>query len=118
MSVTTAMSSDMRYVLNLVQAGVDGVISARKLPTVTVNPVWGPMALGAVVGASAACLVRRRKSGYDVAVGGVVGSVVGMGCALAWASRGVMAVLARGAIGRINTVRDAHWLAANPIDYA
>jgi hypothetical protein len=37
---------------------------------------------------------------------------------LAWASRGYTGSAARGAIKKINVVRDARWLEKNPINYA
>src|SRR5512144_293946 len=108
MNVQDTLTSDVRYVINLVQAGMDGVISARKAngdPPVLGRAVWAPAAIGAVVGASTASLSRRRKSGHGVAAGGLVGSVLGLGCGVAWASRGFTASLTRGAIRKINTVR-------------
>jgi len=121
MNVPHTLTSDVRYGISLVQAGMDGVISARKatdIPPVLSSPVWALTAIGAVVGASTASLSRNRKSGYGVAVGGLVGSVLGLGCGLAWASRAFTGALARGATRKINTVRDARWLEMNPIDYA
>jgi len=121
MKVPWTLTSDVRYVIDLVQAGLDGIDSARKragLPLVSMSPVWAPTAIGAAVGASAASLNRNRKARYSVAMGGLVGCVVGLSCGVAWASRGFTGALARGAIRNINTVRDERWLAENPIDYA
>jgi hypothetical protein len=121
MKVPQTVISDVRYVINLVQAGVDGVVSARKasdLPPVLMNPALAPTAIGAVVGASTASLTRNRRSGYGLAVGALVGSVLGLGCGVAWASRGFAGALALSAARKMNTVRDAHWLETHPIDYA
>ena len=121
MKVPQARTSDVHYVVNLFQAGMDGVVSARKgadMRPVWTRPAWAPAAIGAVVGATTASLTKNRRSGYGVAVGGLVGSVVGLGCGVAWASRGFTGALARGAIRKMNTVRDARWLEKNPIDYA
>jgi hypothetical protein len=48
----------------------------------------------------------------------VLGTLVGCGAAMAWTSRSAIVPALRLAGKRVNTVRDAHWLAANPIDYA
>ncbi len=45
MKASRTLTSDVRYVIDLVQAGLDGIDSARKgagLPLVSMNPVWAP----------------------------------------------------------------------------
>ena len=121
MTVPHTLSSDARYVADLVQAGMDGIITVRK--TTGIRPalkgsVWAPAIIGAVVGASTASMRGNRKSGRGVALAGLVGSLLGLGCGVAWASRDYTGALARGAMRKINTVRDARWLEENPIDYA
>jgi hypothetical protein len=51
-------------------------------------------------------------------MGGLVGSALGFGGGVAWASRGFTGTAARHAIRGVNNVRDARWLERNPIDYA
>jgi hypothetical protein len=107
--------------MDLVQAGLAGIDTARKgtaLPPVSIAPVWAPTAIGMAVGLSAVSLNRRRRSRYSMALGGLVGCAVGLGCGMAWASRGFTGALARGAVRKINIVRDERWLAENPINYA
>jgi hypothetical protein len=119
--VPWTLTSDARYVVNLIQAGMDGVVSARKTTDTSplfISPVWVPAAIGAAVGVWTASRSRNRRSGYAVAMSGLVGSALGLGCGMAWASRNFTGSLARGAMREINTVRDARWLAENPIDYA
>jgi len=119
-------TSVLRYAVNLVQAGMDGAASAREAAgraPVPLRSVWAPAAVGAVVGATTASWGNRgkstpRESNYTVAVGGILGAAIGMGCGVAWASRGITGALARGAMRQINIVRDARWLEKNPIDYA
>lgn len=121
MSVPGTLTSGVRYAVNLIQAGMDGVVSARKAtgtPPVLRSPVWVPTAIGAALGAWTASRGANRKSGSGVALRGLIGSAFGLGCGVAWASRGFTGALARGAIRNINTVRDARWLEQNPIDYA
>jgi hypothetical protein len=112
--VPLTRTSDVRYIVNLIQSGMDGIISARKTTDtspVSISPVWVPAVIGAAVGVWTSSLSRKRRSGYGVAIGGLVGSALGLGFGVAWAS-------ARGAVRKINTVRDARWLEENPIDYA
>jgi hypothetical protein len=63
-------------------------------------------------------LSGRHKPGYKVAAGGLVGSAVGFGAAMAWISRGATRAVARTTIQKVNKVRDARWLELNPINYA
>ena len=77
-----------------------------------------PAALGAAVGACSQSLNARRRTGYRVAMGSLVGSGLGLGCAAAWASRRLTGELARGVLRDINSARDARWLERNPITYA
>ena len=115
---TLQVRAEVRHLLDLMRAGIDGVNSARKAASGPVwkNSVWLPAALGALAGACTASL--RRRSRYTVAASGLVGSGLGLGCGLAWRSRGFTAALARGAMRNIATVQDLRWLEENPIDYA
>ena len=79
---------------------------------------WAPAALGAAVGACSLSLNPKRRTGYHLAMGSLVGSALGLGCAAAWASRRFTGELARGVLRDINTARDARWLERNPITYA
>ncbi len=109
------------YAIDLVQAGWDGVLSVRTVPTQTGGLGTGflaPAAIGAGVGALGACLKRDRVAGHRVAVGSLVGTALGLGVGVAWASRGYAATAARSARQRVTTVRDAHWLESHPIAYA
>jgi hypothetical protein len=123
MKLPQALKSDVKYAKNLVGAGLDGINSARKesdkrvFTPALARTVWAPVAIGAAVGVLAACLKCNRKSHHAV-VGGLVGSVLGFSGGVAWASRGITGAAARGAISKVNVVRDAHWLEKNPIAYA
>jgi hypothetical protein len=117
-----ALELDIAYLGELVGAGWDGIAAARNRTSTRVftSPLdaVAPTAIGAAIGALSTRLLQRRKSGFTVAMGGLVGSIVGCGAALAWSSRGIVVPAARGAAQRVNAVRDAHWLQANPITYA
>ena len=49
---------------------------------------------------------------------GLLGGVIGLGAGIAWQTRRLAASVARGALGSMGKVRDEHWLARHPIDYA
>ena len=117
MAAIQANTPAVRYVIHLMQAGMDGAVSARQAAG-PMRSVWAPAAVGAALGAATGTWSNRRKSSYDIALGGVLGGMVGFGCAVAWASRSLTGTLARGAMRQINVVRDARWLEKNPIDYA
>ena len=123
MKLPLSLKSDVSHFINLIQGGWDGAIAARPTDAPALTPdwpnaVWGPAAIGAAVGAWSTSWNRNRKSPYSVAVGALVGSALGFGCAVAWASRGFTGAVARGALERVNNIRDARWLEKNPIDYA
>jgi membrane associated rhomboid family serine protease len=120
MSGYRALTSDLGYLAQLLQAGMAGLNSARRdteFPRLG-GPVWVATGVGAVVGTCSACLRRSQRIGNRAALGGLVGSGLGLACGLAWASRGFTRTLVRGAAGEMNAVRDVHWLKQNPIDYA
>ena len=106
----------------LAAAAWGGAASARKEVSgkkvgLSLRPsLYVPMAVGAALGAAGAAKRRRRSS--TVAVGGAVGTVIGLGAAVAWASRHFATAAARAAVRNVNAARDAHWLELNPIDYA
>ena len=111
---------DIAYLRKLATAGFDGIASRHErndrgfLRSGYAVP-WAPTAVGAAVGALSTCLLGKRKTSA-VAIGGLLGSVIGYGTVLA--SRGWIAPALRRAARRVAVVRDARWLEANPIDYA
>ena len=124
METVHLIESDYVYLKQLVRAGLDGIDSARnelgggdltsRLETVG----WRPTVVGATVGMLGTHLIGNRKSASRLAMGGLVGSILGFGAALAWASRGFIGPAARTAVRRMSAARDAHWLETHPIDYA
>ena len=121
MKTPQPVTADVRYLIGLFHAGMDGLISARNLqaaPRVMWGSAWMPAAIGAAVGATTASLGGSGRSGRGVAKGALFGSVLGLGCGVAWASRGLTLALASGAHRQINAARDVRWLEHHPIDYA
>lgn len=114
---------DLSYLGTLIGAGWGGIASERResngpifsppLKTAT----WTPAAVGATIGALSTRLTGNRKA-RSIAVGGLVGSLLGVGATVAWTSRRFTGGAARRAVERINLTRDAHWLETHPITYA
>jgi hypothetical protein len=121
---TWALKPDIGYAKDLVEAGLGGAASAWKgsgdhptMPAFT-GAVWLPAALGAGVGVLSVCNKRsRRKSVTSMALGGLTGTALGLGAGVVWASRVFAGSVARGALRKVNVVRDAHWLEQHPIAY-
>lgn len=115
---------DLAYGKRLVDAGWNGVAAARRefdgrvfAPPLQ-NVAWTHSAIGASIGMLTTGLTGKRKSASRVAMGGLVGSVLGLGVAVVWASRGFIGRAARKGARHVNVVRDAHWLENHPVDYA
>ena len=119
-----SLTSEVHYVIDLIRGGWNGAVDARKAnAALELNPsfastVWTSAAVGAAVGVWSTSSNRDRRSASSLALGGLIGSALGIGCGLTWASRGYTRALVRNAARRINDVRDAHWIEKNPIDYA
>lgn len=115
---------EIDYATDLVKAGLNGVTSAwetsgdRVVEPLTKPAVWVPATIGAATGLVGVYFQRDRKRFSSFIVGGLIGSAVGLSAAVAWASREFSGSAVRGARDRVNTVRDTHWLAHHPIDYA
>jgi len=79
---------------------------------------WAPTGMGASVGALCALLAQRRKPKPAALVAmGVVGGVVGFTAGVAWETRQLSSGIARGAMRKIGTTRDSHWLGKHPINF-
>ena len=112
--------SGIYYVVELVHAGVDGAVSGKQAAVAPQGLMRSALA-GTAAGAAFAAgtiMLNRRRSRHRLAATSLLGGAVGLGCGLAWASRGLTRSIARGAVRNINLLRDARWLERNPIDYA
>jgi len=124
METFPSLKSDITYIKYLTKAVLDGFTSApkgnagRAFTPVLTGGVWTPAVIGAAIGLLSASLSKGHRSGRRVAVGGLVGSAVGFGAAVAWTSRDFTGTIARSTIRKVNSVRDARWLEKNPIAYA
>jgi hypothetical protein len=119
-----AHESNLSYFRRLVEAGLEGLVSAGEgSRDAAFNPaltpaVWAPTAIGAAIGTLSAVMGRDRRSGSSIMARALVGSVFGFGGGMAFASRGVIRTAARSSARKVNAVRDARWLEKNPIAYA
>lgn len=117
------LQSDIRYLKALVEAGVDGISSAKKelggriLTRPLQAAAWPPMAIGATACALGTRLAGNRKAS-SIAVGGLIGSLAGLAAGLAWNSRRFAGCAARVVSQRVSATREERWLATHPIDYA
>jgi hypothetical protein len=79
---------------------------------------WAPTVAGAGVGALCALIAQGRKpKGAAIIAMGVVGGVVGFTAGVAWETRQLSSGIARGALRKIGTTRDSHWLDRHPINF-
>lgn len=124
MGILRMVESDLVYARKMVGAGWDGIASARKelngevFTSASKAAGWTPTAIGAGLGMLSSHLIGKRRSASSVAMGGLIGSVVGFGAGVAWGSRRFTGTAARKSIRLMTAVRDARWLERNPIDYA
>jgi hypothetical protein len=112
---------NLTYVSSLAKAGWDGVVTAPKervAQSVLHRGIWAPLLVGAGIGVLSACIGKGSKSGHHLAIGGLLGTALGLGGSIAWASRNYTEGVARSVIHKVNDARDAHWLEKNPIAYA
>jgi hypothetical protein len=111
------------YLKDLVVAGLHGVASARdeldgEVFAAARPAVWTTAAIGAAVGMLSTGMAGGRKSASNLALRGLVGSMVGCGAGFAWTSRRFTRAAAHRARRLVDAARDAHWLQKHPIDYA
>jgi hypothetical protein len=122
------LKSELEYGRDLVNSAVEGARSAweRALATEPVGTVLAQSAraslpwaaMGASVGLLAVYSARKHRSIRNQVLFGVLGAVIGFGTNVALGTWQLTGEIVHGAVRNINTVRDAHWLAKHPIDYA
>ncbi len=129
MKLQTWLKSEVGYGEELVRSAIAGGRSAgeKALAAQPLHSVLGNSArtslpwvtMGASLGLLASCFGHRRMSRRTAAVVGLLlGGMIGFGANVAVANRQLTEETVRGALKNVNAIRDAHWLAHNPIDYA
>lgn len=122
------LNSHMAYGHELIHSAVEGARSAREhaLANQPVSAVLRRsargsltmMAIGASIGLLALYSARKQRTTRNQVLFSMVGAIVGFGTNLALSTRELTGEMVHEAVRNINTVRDAHWLAKHPIDYA
>ena len=124
MATTSAIGPDLRYLKDLIRAGVAGVVSTHRERQGSVfspplhTVALAPMAAAAALAVLAARLTGHRAVSSTFVLAGTVGSVIGLGAAMAWASRDFTRSATQHSSRLVAAARDAHWLEAHPINYA
>ena len=120
------LKSELEYGRDLIHSGVEGARSAREHALAT-EPVGAILARSAraslpwaAIGASVGFVysARKHESIRNGVLLGVLGAVIGVGTSVAFSTRQLTGEIVHGAVQNTKTVRDAHWLAKHPIDYA
>lgn len=103
------------------RSGRDAYLNGKPLGAVLTQKARASLGLAAI-GACAGllqCLApgRRRRIPTSIALG-VAGSAIGFFAGFTWKTRELTASMVHAAAKNMNVVRDEHWLARHPIDYA
>jgi len=122
------LKSQLEYGHDLFHSAVEGARSAEEHALAT-EPVgvlltrsaraslpWA--AIGASLGLLAAHSARKHKSIRNQILFSLLGAALGFGTKAALSTRQLTGEIVHGAVRSVNSVRDAHWLAKHPIDYA
>ena len=120
--------SNADYGRTLLHSGIEGARSGQEaflngksltpFLSESVRSALKPAALGACIGVLSSCPGYRQKSITRTLTYGLLGGAIGLGAGLIWKSRRLTASVAGNALRNIGKVRDEHWLAKHPIDYA
>ena len=124
------LKSELEYGRDLIYSAVQGARSAGEhaLATEPARTVlarsaraslpWA--AIGASVGLLSVYSASKHESIRNRILFGILGAVIGIGFGtnVALSTQQLTGEIVHGAVRSINTVRDAHWLAKHPIDYA
>ena len=116
------------YGLRLLDSGIEGARSGQEAflkgqpltPFLndSVRSACVPAVLGACIGVLGSYSPYRQKSITRTLAFGLLGGAAGLGACLVWENRRLTASVAENALRSIGKVRDEHWLAKHPIDYA
>lgn len=128
MHVSQWSKAEVEYGRRVLNSGLEGVRSGREafLDGRPLTPFFResfrrslkPAALGACVGVLTGCPQKGPRSVGRILASGLFGGLVGFTAGIVWETRFLTASAAGGALGKIDKVRDEHWLERNPIDYA
>ena len=122
------LKSEMEYGRDLADSGWQGARTAYgsilqeepvgEIITRSARNSWAPTVMGAGLGAFCGLLAQRRKPNTPAVVAlGVVGGFLGFTAGVAWETRQISSGIARGAMRKMGTTRDSHWLGKHPINF-
>jgi hypothetical protein len=128
MNLQEWLKSELEYSQDIVHSAVEGARCgchratahepARKVFERAARNSLPLAAVGACVVPLAAQWARKRNSVRNEVLFGFVGALIGLSAGIALRTRPLVEEMAQEALHNINGVRDAHWLAQHPIDYA
>jgi hypothetical protein len=126
MILARMLRSNADYSRNLIQAAISGARSAQdeafggmpvgSLIARSAVKSWPLVVMGTLAGVLGARFWNKRKTNSDVA-GALLGATLGLGTGMILNTRPVAQILAREAMKSVGAVRDANWLARNPVDF-
>ncbi len=128
MNTPHSLESQIRYGRDLVKSGVCGLnngrhahLNGRPLSDVlgqSARASLGLATLGACAGLLRYYLPARRGRVVKTIACGLLGGAFGFLAGFGWKTRDLAESMTRSAAKQIGGVRDQHWLAQHPIDYA
>jgi hypothetical protein len=125
-SVGAWVKNSLNETRDFIGSTVEGANSAFKHAGPETGPAfsqavrhsWAAAAIGACIGVAGGIVNDDRKPARGAVVGGFLGAAVGLSAGIAWNARSVISAIADSAAKNAVQLRDAHWLARHPIDYA
>ena len=121
------LKSEIEYSQTLVHSAVNGarcaghrVIAEQPPRSILARAARNSVplaAVGACVAPLAVYCAGRRKAAPNELLYGLLGAAIGFS-AVALCTSPLVEEMAHSAVRNLNSVRDAHWLAHHPIDYA
>jgi hypothetical protein len=128
MNIYKWSKANVDYGRRLLDSGIEGARSGQEaflkgqsltpFLSESVRSALMPAAVGAGIGVLSSYTAYRQKSITRALTFSLLGGAVGLGACLVWDNRRLTASVAESALRSIGKVRDEHWLAKHPIDYA
>ena len=128
MNTQHSLGSQFRYGRELVRSGVSGLSSGRdahlngrpltEMLSESARASLGLATLGACAGLLRYYLPARRGRLAKTLACGLLGGAFGFLAGFGWKTRDLAESMTHSAAKQMGTVRDQHWLASHPIDYA
>jgi hypothetical protein len=120
----TWLKSELEYGHDLIDSAVKGARSAGEHVAEPVGTILARSARTSLpwvaVGAAIGLLysARKHESIRSQVLFGVLGGIIGFGTNVTLSTRQLTGEVVHCAVRNISNLRDAHWLAKHPIDYA